>query len=142
MIHPLDPFYGGKIMFYSWPIVVAAGNIESNKATIDMPMSSGIVHQVDVLFPDTADHDVRVQIFDASFQLWPSNRDGTIRGDASVISFRDFYELRAENNVLTGVAWLTNAAKACTIWIQIGVLPRSVLQPFSLAELLRAVQRT
>lgn len=129
-------------MFYSWPIVVAAGNLETNKAIIDMPMSSGVIHQVDVLFPDVADHDVRVQIFDASFQLWPSNRDGAIRGDASVISFRDFYEMKADNNVLRGVAWLTTASKACTVWIQIGVLPRSVLQPFSLAELLRAVQRS
>lgn len=129
-------------MFYSWPIVVAAGNIESNKARIEMPMSAGVIHQVDIMFPDTCDHDIRVQIFDASFQLWPSNRDSSIRGDASVISFRDFYEMNAENNVLTGLAWLSNAAKASTIWIQIGVLPRSVLQPFSLAELLRAVQRS
>lgn len=128
-------------MFYAWPIVVAAGNIESNKATIDMPMSSGIIHQVDIMFPDTCDHDIRVQIFDSSLQLWPSNRDGTVRGDAAVISFRDFYEMRADNNVLKGFAWLTDVTKAGTIWIQIGVLPRSVLQPFSLAELLRAVQR-
>ncbi|MBU2118759.1 MAG: hypothetical protein KJ954_14320 [Alphaproteobacteria bacterium] len=129
-------------MFYSWPIAVAAGNVESNKASIDMPMSSGVIHQVDIVFPDTADNDIRVQIFDASFQLWPSNRDGTVRGDAAVISFRDFYEMEAANNTLRGVAWLTNVAKACTIWIQIGVLPRSILQPFSLAELLRAVQRS
>ena len=129
-------------MFYAWPIVVAAENTESNKATIDMPMSSGIIHQIDIVFPDTCDHDIRVQIFDASFQLWPSNRDGTIRGDAGVISFRDFYEMRAENNILKGVAWLTTASKASTIWIQVGVLPRAILQPFSLAELLRAVQRS
>ena len=128
-------------MFYAWPIVVAAENVESNKATIDMPMSSGIIHQVDIMFPDTCDHDIRVQIFDASFQLWPSNRDGTVRGDAAVVSFRDFYEMRADNNVLRGVAWLTTASKASTIWIHIGVLPRSILQPFSLAELLRAVRR-
>jgi hypothetical protein len=129
-------------MFYSWPIVVTAENISSNKAKIDMDMSSGIIHQVDFVFPDTADHDIRVQIFDASLQLWPSNRDGTIRGDAGVISFRDFYELRPDNNTLTAIAWLTNTDKASTIWIQIGVLPRSILQPFSLAELLRAVQRS
>ncbi len=128
-------------MFYAWPIVVAAGNIASNKAEIQMPMSSGIIHQVDLVFPDTCDHDIRVQIFDASFQLWPSNRDGTIRGDAGVISFRDFYEMTPANNVLKGVAWLTDTSKASTIWIQIGVLPRSILQPFSLAELLRAVQK-
>jgi len=129
-------------MFYSWPIVVGALNLETNKAKIDMPMSSGIIHQVDMMFPDTCDHDIRVQIYDASFQLWPSNRGGTVRGDAAVISFRDFYELVPASNVLTAYAWLTNAAKASTIWIHIGVLPRAILQPFSLAELLRAVQRS
>ncbi len=128
-------------MFYAWPIVVASDNVESNKAIINMPMSAGVIHQVDIMFPDTCDHDIRVQIFDASFQLWPSNRGGTVRGDAAVISFRDFYEMRSENNNLTGFAWLSNAAKASTIWIHLGVLPRSILQPFSLAELLRAVQR-
>ena len=128
-------------MFYSWPIVVAADNLVTKKATIDMPMSSGIIHQVDIMFPDTCDHDIRVQIFDASFQLWPSNRGGTVRGDAAVVSFRDFYEMRGDNNTLTGVAWLSVAGKASTIWIHIGVLPRDVLQPFSLAELLRAVQK-
>lgn len=127
-------------MFYVYPIVVGAGNVESNKASVDMPLSSGIIHQVDIVFPDTADHDIRVQIVQSNFQLWPTNRGGTVRGDASVISFRDFFELTNSNNNLTGLAWLTNAAKASTIWIQIGILPRSVLQPFSLAELLRAVQ--
>ena len=128
-------------MFYSWPIVVAAGNTVANKAKIDMPMSAGVIHQVDILFPDDCDHNIRVQVFDASFQLWPSNRNATIRGDATVISFRDFYELRSANNTLTGLAWWADTETAQTIWIQIGVLPRAVLQPFSLAELLRAVQR-
>jgi len=129
-------------MFYSWPIVVAAGNTVSNKSRILMPMSSGVIHQVDIMFPDTANHNIRVQIFDASFQLWPSNRNGTVRGDAAVISFRDFYEMQAANNELTGFAWWEDTQTAATIWIQIGVLPRSILQPFSLAELLRAVQRS
>jgi len=129
-------------MFYAWPIEVAQANIETSKKVVEMPMSSGIIHQVDIMFPDTANHDIRVQIFDAALQLWPSNRDATVRGDAAVVSFRDFYEMRADNNVLRGVAWGIGGAATITIWIHIGVLPRSILQPFSLAELLRAVQRS
>lgn len=128
-------------MFYSWEVAVAAGNIESNKKQIELPMSAGIIHQIDVLFPDTADHDIRVQIWDRNLQLWPSNRNATIRGDATVVSFRDFYEMKADNNVLIAKGWLTDAGKACSVFVQIGVLPRSILQPFSLAELLRAVQK-
>lgn len=128
-------------MFYSWPIAVAAGNTVNNKAEIDMSMSAGVIHQVDVLFPDDCDHNIRVQVFDASFQLWPSNRNATIRGDATVVSFRDFYEMKSANNLLTAKAWWGDTETAQTIFVQIGVLPRSVLQPFSLAELLRAVQK-
>jgi len=128
-------------MFYSWPITVATGNTVNNKAKIDMSMSAGVIHQVDILFPDGCDHNIRVQVFDASFQLWPSNRNATIRGDATVVSFRDFLEMRSANNTLTGYAWWEDTETAKTIFIQVGVLPRSVLQPFSLAELLRAVQK-
>jgi len=128
-------------MFYSWPITVAAGNTADKKQEIRMPMAAGVIHQVDILFPDDCDHNIRVQVFDANFQIWPSNRGATIRGDATVISFRDFYDMKASRNILTGFAWWEDTQTEQTIWIQIGVLPRAVLQPFSLAELLRAVQR-
>ena len=128
-------------MFYSWLIAVAAENTAANKAAIAMPMSAGVIHQVDIMFPDTCNHNIRVQVFDASLQLWPSNRGGSVRGDAAVISFRDFHEMNPANNDLKGFAWWEDTETAATIWINIGVLPRSILQPFSLAELLRAVQR-
>lgn len=129
-------------MFYTWPIVVPAANVEANPVKIDMPMSSGIIHQVDILFPDNCDHQTRVQVWSANLQLWPSNRGGTVRGDAAVISFRDFVEMKNDSNILTGVAWNGTLEEEVTIWIHIGVLPRYILQPFSLAELLRAVQRS
>ena len=127
-------------MFYVFPLAVTASHTSSAKLTVDMPMSMGIIHQVDVLFKDDADHNIRVQIHDANFQVWPSNRNGTIRGDAMVISFRDFYELTIQNNILRATAWWEDTSTESTIFVQIGVLPRSILQPFSLAELLRAVQ--
>ena len=129
-------------MFYSFELeapLSASG--EGAKKSIEMEMSAGIIHQVDVLFPDTADHAIAVQIFDRNLQMWPSNRGATIRGDATVVSFRDFYEMTASNNILTAKAWRLSTGDAVTVFIHVGVLPRSVLQPFSLAELLRAVQR-
>jgi len=128
-------------MFDVFEVAVAIGNTVNNKKEIEMPLSAGVIHQVDVLFPDTADHNIRVQVWDRNLQLWPSNRGATIRGDATVVSFRDFYEIKASHNVLLAKAWWADAETACSVFVQIGVLPRSVLQPFSLAELLRAVQK-
>lgn len=128
-------------MFYSYEIEAPASTGVGAVKEVEMSMSAGIIHQVDVLFPDTADHAIAVQIFDASLQLWPSNRGARIRGDATVVSFRDFYEMTIQNNILTAKAWRLSTGDAVTAFIHIGVLPRSVLQPFSLAELLRAVQK-
>ena len=127
-------------MFYSYELEAPASTDEGAKKSIEMEMSAGIIHQVDVLFPDTADHEIAVQIFDRNLQLWPSNRGAKIRGDATVVSFRDFYEMAGANNILTAKAWRLVTGAAVTVFIHVGVLPRSVLQPFSLAELLRAVQ--
>jgi len=129
-------------MFYSFeataPLSVGVGD----KDEVEMSMSAGIIHQMDIMFPDTADHEVAVQIWDANLQLWPSNRNATIRGDAAVVSFRDFYEMTGANNILTAKAWRLVTGDPVTIFVQIGVLPRDILQPFSLAELLRAVQKS
>jgi len=133
-------------MFYSFevtaPEVTEPPGGVGVKQIEDMSMSAGVIHQLDVLFPDTADHAIAVQIFDSSVQLWPSNRNATIRGDATCVSFRDFYEMRADNNILTAKAWRLSTGDAVTVFIHIGVLPLSILQPFSLAELLRAVQKS
>ena len=128
-------------MFYSYELAVTAAHTVTNPKVVEMELTAGIIHQVDVLFPDDCDHNIRVQVFDASFQLWPSNRNGTIRGDATVISFRDFYELRTDQNILTAKAWWEDTQTVQSIFIQIGLLHRDIMQPFSLAELLRAVQR-
>lgn len=128
-------------MFYTYEVEAPASTGVGAVKEEEMSMSAGIIHQVDVLFPDTAEHAIAVQIFDASLQLWPSNRGAKIRGDATVVSFRDFYEMTVQNNILTAKAWRLSTGDAVSVFIHIGVLPRSVLQPFSLAELLRAVQK-
>jgi len=129
-------------MFYSFEATAPLSTGVGAKDEIEMSMSAGIIHQVDIMFPDTANHEIAVQIWDANLQLWPSNRNATIRGDAAVVSFRDFYEMKGSNNILTAKAWRLVTGAAVTIFVQIGVLPRDILQPFSLAELLRAVQKS
>ena len=128
-------------MFYSYELAVTAAHTASNPKVVEMELTAGIIHQVDVLFPDDCNHFIRAQIWHANFQVWPSNRNATIRGDATVISFRDFYELKAEQNILTAKAWWEDTHTVQSIFIQIGLLHRDIMQPFSLAELLRAVQR-
>jgi len=80
-------------MFYSFKHTVVVSDIETNKYELDLTLAAGVIHQVDILFQDGCDHEAHVQVFQANFQLWPSNRGGSIVGNATVVSFREFLEL-------------------------------------------------
>ncbi|MDP2366412.1 MAG: hypothetical protein Q8M94_21880 [Ignavibacteria bacterium] len=125
-------------MFYTFTHTLAVGDVEAAPKKISMPLTAGIIHQVDILFQTGCNHLVRVQIWDDDFQVWPSNRGGTIKGNATAISFRDFYELKRGDKTLTAKIWQSGPTIDVEVIIQIGLLPKSVLQPLSFEELLKA----
>lgn len=94
--------------------------------------------QVDVLFQDGCNHVEKVQIFDDNFQVWPSNRGEELRGNATVVSFREFYELTPGNTILTAKTWTTLTSDIKEVIIQIGLLPKRIIQPMAFEELLAA----
>jgi len=125
-------------MFYVFTCTPTADNSEESPEKFEMHLTAGVIHQVDVLFQSGCEHQEFVQICDDAFQIWPNNRGEKLRGDATVISFRDFYEVKPGNTVLTAKVWSTLGADWKEIIVQIGLLPKSVLQPLSFEELLAA----
>lgn len=125
-------------MFYVFSYTPNAADTESSPHKIDMRLAAGVIHQVDILFQDGCDHEEFVKIFNDALQLWPSNRGEKLRGNATAISFRDFFELKPGNTRLTAAIWTTLAADFKEIIIQVGLLPKGVLQPLSFEELLSA----
>lgn len=125
-------------MFYTFAHTPDAGDTEASPHEITMKLTAGVIHQVDILFQDGCDHEIFVQIFDDNFQLWPSNRGEKIRGNATVVSFREFFELIPGNTVLTVKIWTTLAADFKEVIINIGLLPKRIVMPFSFEELLSA----
>lgn len=125
-------------MFYTFSYTPDAGDTESSPHELDMQCAAGVIHQVDILFQDGCDHEEFIQIFLDDLQLWPTNRGEKMRGNATVISFREFHELQPGNSVLTARIWTTLAADFGEILIQVGLLPKEIIQPFSFQELLKA----
>lgn len=126
-------------MFYTFPYTLTSDDVAATKKRIDMELTAGIIHQVDVLFQKDAGHKNLVQIFKGSHQLWPSNTGASLRGDATVISFREFVELKGAVNTLHALVWTTDTGVLKEVVIQIGVLPKSVVMPLSFDELVKAV---
>ena len=125
-------------MFYAFDYTPSAADTAANPHIVDLHLTVGVIHQVDVLFQSGCSHKVFVQIFHGNHQLWPSNREGKMRGDATVISFREFYELKPGDKELTAHIWTTLTTGFKEVILQIGILPKAILQPLSFDELLRA----
>jgi len=125
-------------MFYTFSYTPDTGDTESSPHELEMQLTAGVIHQVDVLFQDGCNHEEFVQIWLEDFQLWPTNRGEKMRGNATVISFREFHTLKPGNSMLTAKIWTTLSADFKEILINIGVLPKEIIQPFSFKELLEA----
>ncbi|MBA7494733.1 hypothetical protein ES702_05310 [subsurface metagenome] len=129
-------------MFFSHNITVTHGTTEDTAEETELELSAGVIHQIDFLFPVNSNREVRVKIMDAAYQLCPTNRDDAIRANNTLISTREFYVLTPGRNILTVKAWNTHTTDDFMISVNIGLLPRRILQPFSFEELLKAALAT
>ncbi len=126
-------------MFYSFPYTTVSGDIVSLPHREDMTLTAGIIHQVDVLFQKDAAHLINVQIYHGGHQLWPTNPGSSLKGDATIISFREFYELKGAVNDLHALIWWEDTQTLKEIIIQFGILPKEIIQPLSFEELVTSV---
>jgi hypothetical protein len=125
-------------MFYTFSYTPTAADTEASPHELKMQLAAGVIHQIDILFQDGCDHEEFIQVWLENFQLWPSNRGEKMRGNATVVSFREFYELVPGDTVLTAHIWTTLSADFKEVIVQIGLLPKKIIQPFSFQELLSA----
>lgn len=125
-------------MFYTFPYTPGATDTEANPHKLELQLTAGIIHQVDVLFQNGCGHEEFIQVFSDNMQIWPSNRGEKLRGNATVISFREFYEISPGNTDLTAKIWTTLPDGFKEIIINIGLLPKRIIQPLSFEELLSA----
>ncbi len=129
-------------MFYVFSKTPEVTNTKANPYVLEMQLTAGVIHQVDVLFQSGANHEEFVQVYYGGVQLWPSNRGEFLRGNATVISFREFLELPPGRNILTAHISTTLSSDFKEVLIQIGILPKSIIQPLSFEELLNAAAGT
>ena len=125
-------------MFYAFHYDVQATDLVTNKHRIDMTLTAGIIHQVDILFENGCNYDVAIQIFKGATQLFPTNPGESFRGNATVISFREFLEIKGAVNEFHADVWTEDTANTGMIVIQFGILARDIIQPLSFKELVKA----
>ena len=125
-------------MFYVFSKTPLITHTKAAPFLLNMQMGGGVIHQVDVLFQDGCGHKEYVQIFRGGHQLWPTNRGEYLRGNATVISFREFLPMESGSDLLVAEVSTTLTESFKELIIQIGVLPKKVIQPLAFDELLAA----
>jgi len=125
-------------MFYTFNLTVTTSHTEASPKIDTLDLSAGVIHQIDFLFPDNSTKNIYVRIFHGGYQLIPSNRLEAIRADNTIISTREFFELPAGSNQLTVHSWNTHATDSFLLSVNIGLLPKNILQPLSFEQLLAA----
>ncbi len=125
-------------MFYSYNLTVTTAHTEASPRKDVLHLSAGIIHQVDFIFPSNSDKNIYVQILHGIYQLIPSNEGEAIRADNTIISTREFFELTPGSNEITVLSWNTHLTDELLVTVNIGLLPKSILQPFSFEQLLEA----
>lgn len=125
-------------MFYVYRPSAAVSEAKATPKEANIHLTEGIIHQVDIMFQSGCDFDVHVQILQANIQLWPTNRQASFVGDATIISFREFYPIALGNHILTFRSWSGQTVTDKFIEVHIAVLPRKIIQPLSFEELLAA----
>lgn len=125
-------------MFFTKNITVEDCGEDAEFVGTEIKVSAGVIHQIDILFPVNSNREVYVKILHGGYQLIPTNRDESIRANNTVIATREFYELIPGANILTVMAKNVSTTEDFMISVNIGILPRRILQPFSFKELLAA----
>ena len=126
-------------MFHVFAYTLTASDLVDDPHKMDMDLSAGVIHQVDILFQKDCAHKINVQIWKGGHQLWPSNRGASLKGDSTIISFREFLELRGAVNDLHALIWTTDDTVLKEVIIQVGMLPREIIQPISFNQLVDTI---
>lgn len=127
-------------MFYVHRHKVVDTEIETAPHEHIIHLTEGVIHQVDVMFQSGSSHEIKVQVWQANYQVWPSNREESFTGDATIISFREFFPISPAHPKLLIRAWTADPTNVYDKYfaIHLALLPRRVIQPLSFEELLAA----
>lgn len=118
-------------MFYEVDINVETANTVDNKAKTVIKLTHGVIHQLGIYFPPGCANLVHVTINRGLNQIFPTNPDGSIKGDALNVQGREFHTLIKAPYQVEVFAWNESASYDHTITVRVWLLKIWQMMPFS-----------
>lgn len=115
-------------MIYRYGITTPAKTYEIDKKKTTLKIASGIVHQLDIVFPPGPCGLLHVAINRGSNQVWPTNPDDNFHSENEAIKYKEFYRFMAEPLEFTVYTWNEDETHAHLVIIRFGILKQSQIQ--------------
>lgn len=126
-------------MYYDFSFTIPADTAKSSPEELDVKLTHGVIHRVEIGFPRGCAGLVHLQIRRGLHQLWPTNPQGSFNTDGYIIPINEYYELFVEPYILTLVGWNLDDTYVHTLEVRIGILPSRA--PISGGPVTLAVRR-
>jgi hypothetical protein len=115
-------------VFYNFPVVIPANTTEDDPYEVDAPLTHGVIHRLEVEFPDWHRGQTHARILHRGFQLWPSNPQSDFSSNDHTIVWNDYYPLLDRPFGLRLIGWNSDDTFPHTVTVRIGVLPVKVAE--------------
>jgi hypothetical protein len=115
-------------VFYSFPITIPPNTTQGEPLEIEAPLAHGVIHRLEIGFPDWHWGQTHVYILHKSHQLWPSNPGGSFSSNDHAITFNDYYPLLDKPFQLRIFGWNEDDAFPHTVTVGLGLLPLKVAE--------------
>ena len=115
-------------MFYEFPLAIAVGKTELAPETQEVKLTQGLIHRLEVEFPDGCTGLVHVAVLWLDHQVWPTNPGEYFTSNNHVIIVDDYFELYEAPYILKIVGWTEALLYPHTVTVRIGVLPKAVAE--------------
>jgi len=116
-------------MYYDFAVTVTAGKTEAAPVVEILKLTAGIIHRVEMEFPAGCRGYVYCKLFHQEHQVWPTNPQGTFRGEGYIIPIPEYYALTTAPYSLKAVAWSRDATHNHTLRVRVGLLTEEELEP-------------
>ena len=118
-------------MFYEFDITVPANTPALTPVSSTLKLTHGVIHRVEVQFLAGCSGLVHAQIYQGGHQLYPTNPDGSFKGDSYVVAFDTYYLFESAPYDLKVLAWSDGTTYEHTITVRIGIMDKEILSPMT-----------
>lgn len=118
-------------MMFETDIEVLTDHTVDNIQSTVIKLTHGVIHQLGVYFPPGCANTVKAQIKRGLYQIFPTNPDGQMKGDAVNIQGKEFYALIKAPYQIEVYTWNVEATYDHMITVRIWFLKIWQLMPFS-----------